>query len=130
MKLAIQIDGHPAGSRAADTAYQFIKAALAKNHRIILVFFYYDGVFGGLSMPGDASEDIAAPPQWSELVKDYGIELVLCSAAAERRGLLGQLQHAREGRTAAMLSTGFRIGGLGQWVDACLRCDRMVRFCA
>lgn len=125
MKLAIQIDGHPASSGAAGSAYQFIKAALANGHRILIVFFYYDGVFAGLP----AGSAFGIPIDWSRLVREYGLDLVVCSAAAERRGLLGSAEDSGNPR-ATRLAEGFRAGGLSQWVDACIRCDRCVRFAA
>jgi len=125
MKLAIQIDGHPAGSGAANSGYQFIKAALARNHRIVIVFFYYDGVFAGLPAPA-ADGEPGSPPQWGPLARDHDLDLVVCSAAVERRGMLGDADSPQ----AALLAEGFRIGGLAQWVDACIRCDRLVRFAA
>lgn len=131
MNLAIQINGHPASSAAAHTAYQFIKAALRKNHQVILVFFYYDGVFGGLRPVGgeDERHEWNDPPEWSELVGEYGLDLMLCAAAADRRGLTGRSpKDAAEPPLGSGLPAIFRVGGLGQWVDACLRCDRFVVF--
>lgn len=131
MKLAIQINGHPASSMAATTAYQFIKAALRKDHQVILVFFYYDGVFSRLVPAHTEAETAAAvaPPDWAALVSEYGLDLVICSAAAERRGLAALSPAAASDlmRTAAPVGA-FRAGGLGQWVDACLRCDRFIVF--
>ncbi len=131
MKLAIQINGHPASSMSANTAYQFIKAALRKNHQVIQVFFYYDGVFGGLFPPRSRSEphELLDAPDWAELVSEYGLDLVICSAAADRRGLTARaLEASVERRLTTERFGAFRLGGLGQWVDACLRCERFVTF--
>lgn len=127
MKLAIQINGHPGRSDAAATGYQFIKAALAKNHDVILVFFYYDGVFCGMAPPALRGEPGTPAPQWAELADTHAIDLVLCVSAAERRGLGAS---AADSADRPALMPGFRLGGLGEWVDACLRCDRFLTFSA
>lgn len=130
MKLAIQINGHPGSSHAAATAYQFIKAAVAKNHEIILVFFYYDGIFAGLVSPGASTDQDSGSLNWTELAASQRLDLVLCVSAAERRGLptpsSGQMDH----QPPSFPAMGFRLGGLGLWVDACLRCDRFITFAA
>jgi len=115
MRYAIQVNAGPFGSQAAHTAYQFIKAALDKGHEIVRVFFYHDGVYNGLPSGLSAEEKRSIPP-WSDLADRYGIDLVLCVSAAERRGV------------PASGADGFRIGGLGQWMDACLKADRILVF--
>jgi tRNA 2-thiouridine synthesizing protein D len=121
MKFAVQVNAHPDTSRAADHAYQFTKAAIAKRHEVIRVFFYFDGVLTG-AMPVTAYPerrfDTAA---WSQLARDHQLDLVLCVSAAERRGL-------GCGETFREVAPGFRLGGLGQWVDACLCAERVVVF--
>jgi tRNA 2-thiouridine synthesizing protein D len=117
MKYAIQVHSGPFESQAAHTAYQFIKAALDEGHEIVRAFFYHDGVCQGFCPAG-------AGPDWSSLTQDFGLDLVLCISAAERRGLADAEGRLGGGRLAA----GFRIGGLGQWMDACLKADRVLVF--
>ncbi|WP_455205250.1 DsrE/DsrF/TusD sulfur relay family protein, partial [Kaarinaea lacus] len=47
MKFSVQINEGPYTHEAADSAYQFTKAALEKGHEIFRVFFYHDGVNNG-----------------------------------------------------------------------------------
>jgi tRNA 2-thiouridine synthesizing protein D len=54
---------------------------------------------------------------WSSLSEERGIDLVVCVAAALRRGVKNEI-----------LEDGFRISGLGQLVDAGIQADRMVVF--
>ncbi len=44
MNFGLLINEGPYNHQAADTAYQFARAALAKGHRVRRVFFYNDGV--------------------------------------------------------------------------------------
>jgi tRNA 2-thiouridine synthesizing protein D len=120
MQYAIQVNGAPGTSIAAAHALQFIRAALAKGHEISLVFFYYDGVCNGLARADSPAVDLAG--DWAELAARRGLKLILCVSAAERRGL----DPSRSGDVA--LAPGFVTGGLGQWVDVCVRADRCVVF--
>ena len=119
MKFAIQVEGHPAGSSAAKTSYQFIRAALLKNHHVVLVFFYHDGVYVSDRNVMHGQKDGPSGTNWRDLAEQGGFPLVVCSAALARRGLSG-----------SELAEGFTIGGLGAWVDGCLRCDRHITFAA
>ena len=112
MKYAIQINDSPTRSGSAQTGFQFIKAALASGHEVVRVFFYQEGLYNAF-IPGDSAE--AAVPDWTALHRDEGIELVYCISAAERRG-------------QANSCPGFVAGGLGLWVDAFLRAERVIVF--
>lgn len=104
------------------TGYQFIKAALAAGHGIVRVFFYHDGVCNAFMppIPGEL-----AAPDWSSLWRDHGVELIFCLAAAERRGLM---RSDREPSAGLSPREGFQAGGLGLWVEACIRADRVLIF--
>uniref|UniRef100_UPI0025E3EE1B DsrE/DsrF/TusD sulfur relay family protein n=1 Tax=Thiobacillus sp. TaxID=924 RepID=UPI0025E3EE1B len=48
---------------------------------------------------------------------DHGVDLVVCVAAAQRRGI-----------TDDVLAPGYRISGLGQLVEMGIQYDRLVTF--
>lgn len=121
MMYAIQVTARPLQTPGAHTAYQFIKAALMEGHEINRVFFYHDGVYNGF---GAGVQGGPAVPDWSDLAARYGIDLVLCVSAAERRGLCSDSGVPFAGRCLE----GFRIGGLGLWMEACLKADRLLVF--
>ena len=121
MKFAIQINASPARSDAAMTGYQFSKAALAAGHAVVRIFFYHDGVHNAF-IPGQPGA--LAVPDWPALARDHAVELVFCSVAAERRGLLSADTAADELTSLP----GFQAGGLGLWVDACLKANRIISF--
>jgi tRNA 2-thiouridine synthesizing protein D len=121
MKFAVQINSGPGQSPSAHSAYQFIKAALAEGHEIVRVFFYHEGIYHGFA--AGAHEDRIAP-DWSDLGRRHGVDLILCVSAAERRGMIS----STSGDKAANLAEGFRVGGLGQWMEACLKADRVLVF--
>lgn len=128
MKFAIQVNTSPYQSNAGLTAYQFITAALAQGHQIFRVFFYHDGVYHAFKYNTPPDDEHQFTRQWSELAQRDQIDLVVCISAAQRRGLLCSDEAKRQGKKDDDLADGFRISGLGQWVEATLEADRFIVF--
>lgn len=128
MKFGIVVNEGPYTHQASDTAYQFAKAALAKGHEIVRVFFYHDGVNNGTKLAVPPQDDRHVPNNWSALAKDNDLDLVLCIAAAQRRGILDKKESERQGKNDNNVNDGFRISGLGQLIEAGIQADRMVTF--
>lgn len=128
MKIGVVISEGPYTHEAADTAYNFVKAALAAGHEVPRVFFYHDGV--------NVSTRLSVPPQderhiqnnWTELAREHGIDLVVCIAAAQRRGILDRNEAERQGKDTDNIAEGFRISGLGQLIEMGIQTDRLVMF--
>jgi tRNA 2-thiouridine synthesizing protein D len=128
MKLGILVNEGPYTHEASDTAYQFAKAALAKGHEILRVFFYHDGVNNGTRLTVPPQDDRNIVKRWSELAAEHKLDLVVCIAAAQRRGLMDKGEAKRHGKDADNLAPGFRISGLGQLIEAGVEADRLVVF--
>ncbi len=128
MKLGIQINEGPYQHQAADSAYQFAKAALAKGHEIFRVFFYHDGVNNATRLAVPPQDDRNITQLWTELQKEHNLDLVVCIAAAQRRGLMDEDEAKRQGKDANNIAEGFRISGLGQLIEAGIECDHLVTF--
>lgn len=128
MKLGILVNEGPYTHQAADTAYHFAKAALKKGHCIVRVFFYHDGVNNGTRLSVPPQDDRNLMQLWTELGKEHDLDLVLCVAAAQRRGLLDSDEAKRHGKDGDNIAPGFRISGLGQLVEAGIEADRLVVF--
>ncbi len=128
MKLGIQINEGPYQHQAADSAYQFTKAALAKGHEIFRVFFYHDGVNNATRLAVPPQDDRNITQLWTELQKEHNLDLVVCIAAAQRRGLMDEDEARRQGKDANNIAEGFRISGLGQLIEAGIESDRLVTF--
>jgi tRNA 2-thiouridine synthesizing protein D len=128
MKLAIQINEGPYQHQASDSAYQFAKAALTKGHEIFRVFFYHDGVNNATRLGVPPQDDRNITQQWTELQKEHELDLVVCIAAAQRRGLLDEDEAKRQGKDSNNIAEGFRISGLGQLIEAGIEADRLVVF--
>ncbi len=117
MKFGILVNEGPYQHQASDSAYLFVVAALAKGHEIYRVFFYNDGVNNANKLTEPPQDDRNITQRWSKLAADHGIDLVVCVAAALRRGIKDEI-----------LAPGFRISGLGQLVEAGIEADRLVVF--
>lgn len=128
MKFAIQVNVGPYHSNAGHSAYRFINAVLAQGHDVFRVFFYYDGVYQAFKYATPPDDERQFVAQWSELARCYGIDLVVCISAAQRRGLLCADEANRQGKQDDDLAEGFRISGLGQLVEATLVADRFIVF--
>jgi tRNA 2-thiouridine synthesizing protein D len=117
MKIGILINEGPYTHEASDSAYLFIRAALEKGHEIDRVFFYHDGVNNGTRLTEPPQDDRNIVNRWSKLAQDHGTDLVVCVAAALRRGIRDE-----------NLAPGFRISGLGQLIESGIKSDRLVTF--
>jgi tRNA 2-thiouridine synthesizing protein D len=128
MKFAIQVNEGPYQHQASDTAYLFAKAALEKGHEIMRVFFYHDGVNNGTRLTTPPQDDRHVVNRWVELAAKHDLDLVVCVAAAQRRGLVDEGEAKRNGKDATNIAPQFRISGLGQLIEAGIQSDRLVVF--
>ena len=128
MKLGILVNEGPYTHQSSDTAYHFTKAALAKGHEIYRVFFYHDGVNNGTRLTVPPQDDRNIVRRWSELAAQHKLDLVVCIAAAQRRGLMDKNEAKRHGKDTDNLAPGFRISGLGQLIETGIQADRLVVF--
>ena len=128
MKFAIQINSIPYQSSNGETAYQFIKCALELGHEVLRVFFYQEGVYHAFRYATPPDDELQIVSRWSALARDYDIDLVVCISAAQRRALLEPNEARRQEKKDNDIAEGFRIAGLGQWVEAMIRAERFIEF--
>lgn len=117
MQFGILVNEGPYNHQASDSAYLFARAALEKGHKVPRIFFYHDGVNNSTRMAEPPQDDRNVTTRWSKLAEEHGVDLVVCVAAALRRGIKDEL-----------LAPGFRISGLGQLVEMGIQYDRLVTF--
>jgi len=128
LKFGILVNEGPYTHQASDSAYQFVKAALERGHEIFRVFFYHDGVNNGTRLMVPPQDDRNLQQAWSQLAEKHQLDLVVCIAAAQRRGVLDAGEAKRHGKDADNIAPGFRISGLGQLIEAGMVADRLVVF--
>jgi len=117
MQIGILVNAGPYTYEANDSAFLFAKAALAKGHEVNRIFFYHDGVNTANRLTEPPQDDRHVANRWSKLAADHKIDLVVCVAAALRRGIKNEI-----------LAPGFRISGLGQLIEMGMKSDRLVVF--
>ncbi len=128
MKFAVMVSEGPYTHQASDTAYQFTRAALEMGHEIVRVFFYHDGVNNGTRMTTPPQDDRHIVNRWTKLATDHDLDMVVCVAAAQRRGIVDADEAKRNGKDADNIAPGFRISGLGQLIEAGIKADRLMLF--
>jgi len=128
MKFSILVNEGPYTHQASDSAYRFTKAALDKGHEIFRVFFYHDGVNNGTRFTVPPQDDRNLQKLWSELSEKHNLDMVVCIAAAQRRGIMDENEAKRQGIDGNNIAPGFRISGLGQLIEAGIQADRLVSF--
>lgn len=128
MKFTIQVNASPYQYQAGDTAYHFIEAALKRGHEVYRVFFYHDGIYNAASRSLPPDDERHVVRRWSELAEEYGIDLVICISAAQRRGLLSDEILSKSGINDPDCAEGFRVSGLGQLVEGVIESDRFLVF--
>jgi len=128
MKFALVVNEGPYTHQASDSALNFARAALEKGHEIFRVFFYHDGVNNGTRYTVPPQDDRNLQRAWSEIALTKNIDLVVCIAAAQRRGILDANEAKRQGKDGDNIAPGFRISGLGQLIEAGIQADRLIVF--
>ena len=128
MIFSLAIYAAPYSSQASDSAYRFALALLKNGHRLYRVFFYHDAVHTASQLITPPQDEINYMQSWQTLAREHEVDLVVCIAAALKRGLLNQQESARYDKPAFNLAEGFEISGLGQLVDAAVMSDRLITF--
>jgi tRNA 2-thiouridine synthesizing protein D len=127
MKIALLVTAAPHQENAWQ-ALQFCRAALAGGHEVPRVFFYGDGAVHGNALLLPPQDEAHVTRDWQRLAGEHGIELVVCIAAALKRGVMDADTAQREEKSVANLAPGFVISGLGQLAEVMIEADRLVSF--
>jgi len=128
MKFAIQVNEGPYQHQASDSAYFFTKAALEKGHEIFRVFFYHDGVDNATRLTTPPQDDRNIVERWAALGEKYDLDMIVCVAAAQRRGIVDDGEAKSNGKDATNIHPAFKISGLGQLIEAAIQSDRLMVF--
>ena len=130
MKFGIVVSEGPCQRQSADSAYHFARAAIAKGHEVTRVFFYHDGVHAGTSASVSPQDERNVSESWSALAEEHGLDLVVCVAAAARRGVLdGDAGTRLDPMPVPVgLAPHFRAAGLGQLIECGIDADRLLVF--
>jgi tRNA 2-thiouridine synthesizing protein D len=128
MIFSLAVYAAPYSSQASHSAYRFALALLENGHTLYRVFFYHDAVHTASTLTTPPQDEINFTQNWQTLAQQHKVDLVVCIAAALKRGLLNQQEATRYEKPAFNLAEGFEISGLGQLLDAAVISDRLITF--
>jgi tRNA 2-thiouridine synthesizing protein D len=126
MIFSLAVYAAPYSSQASNTAYQFATALLEQGHTLHRIFFYHDGVHHATTLASPPQDELNLYQAWNELASKH--DLVICIAAALKRGILNSEEAKRYDKSAHNLSDNYSLSGLGQLVDATIVSDRFITF--
>ncbi|WP_114417786.1 sulfurtransferase complex subunit TusD [Marinospirillum perlucidum] len=127
-RFVLNICGAPYASGAPLSALRFARAALADGHQIDKVFFYQEGVQLATRLACPPQDEIHLTQAWQQLAQEHQLELLVCVAAALKRGLVDPKEALRHGLDTNNLAEGFTLAGLGELIAAMAQADRTLTF--
>ncbi len=128
MKFSLLILASPYSQQGGLSALEFAKACLDSGHEVYRIFFYHDAVQTGSSLQTPQQDEINLHSQWRELAQKHNLDLVICIAAALKRGVLDQSEAKRYEKNTSNLEAPFELSGLGQLLDAQINSHRLITF--
>lgn len=128
MRFTLVVHADPLNSQAAQSAYEFAKAAAETGHSIHTIFFYSSGVYVASNTVIIPQDEASLHSLWIDLEKSHNIKFVVCIAAAIKRGLLDQSEAQRYDQKCININAPFELGGLGQLIEAMDQSDRCITF--
>tara|TARA_R110002167_G_scaffold180956_11_gene381180 strand:- start:74 stop:466 length:393 start_codon:yes stop_codon:yes gene_type:complete len=128
MSISILVLGAPFEAQACYTAYRYAKAALETNISVDRVFFYQSGVHTASALSCTPRDEFDLYAAWQELKQSYKLDLVVCIAAAARRGIVDNSEQKRHDKIAHNMSPCFELSGLGQLVEAIATSEKLITF--
>lgn len=128
MNFAILINSAPYTSQASQSAYLFANAIIAKKYQIQQVFFYLDGVYHANKFIYSPTDEMQLISAWDTLAKQGQFELVICSSAALKRGVINEDLAQQYGKTDVNFNQSFKMASLTQLLDAACKADRFIIF--
>ncbi|WP_108652417.1 sulfurtransferase complex subunit TusD [Dongshaea marina] len=127
LTFALLISGPPYGNSRASRALQLARAILNAGHKLPRIFFYQDGVLNANSLLAPASDEFDLHQGWCELAQQQGVQLEICVAAAQRRGVLDQNEARLARKPGSNTAVPFEMTGLLQLSEITEQCDRLIQ---
>lgn len=115
-------------SQGAYSGYQFAVELIQQGLTIKQIFFYQDGITNTNKLHSPASDEINLVELWQTLQAQHNLELISCVSASLRRGVVDDGLAAEQKLDNHNLASGFRLGGLGEFVEASSAADKLIQF--
>lgn len=128
MSISVLVLGAPFEHQASYTAYRYVQAALELGQSVHRVFFYQAGVHSASQLACPPRDEFDLYHAWQALKSEHDLDLVVCIAAAARRGLIDPGEAKRHNKAAFNLAKEFELSGLGQLIEAISQSERLITF--
>lgn len=128
MKYTLVLQSAPENRSLHLSAINFARALVESGHTITRLFFYNDAVRCASSNTVPPQDELSIEQQWRDFQSEYGIDAVVCIAAALQRGILDRNEADRYQKQGVTLFENYQLAGLGQLAEACRLSDRVVSF--
>ncbi len=126
--FTVLVSGGVLASQAHASALDFVSSVMRQGGQIGCVFFYGDAAEVANNMRIPLSDEFDATAQWQALHKEFGLNLYVCIASAERRGVIGADSANDHRLNTQNLANGFSVVGLAEFHSALLSTDRFVHY--
>ncbi len=128
MKFSIVVQSSPFSGQSPATALRFAKSVLEQGHELYRVFFYSEATLTASELISPPQDEVNLNKEWADLAKQYKLDVVVCIAAAVKRGVLDTNEAKRYEKSAANLDPAYELSGLGQLAEAIAVSDRIITF--
>ncbi len=126
--IAIMVCQHPNSHSSHTLALRYCQTLIQLGHKIDRLFFYHNAVSIGSSLSVYSQDETNINQAWLELIIENNIDAVLCIASALKRGIIDENEAKRYKKDANNLASGFRLAGLGDWIESMNRADQHIVF--
>ncbi|PIE43077.1 MAG: sulfurtransferase complex subunit TusD [Gammaproteobacteria bacterium] len=128
MKYSIVINHSANQSDSPSTALAFAKELIHQKHQIYRVFLYQQAVELANEYQQLATDEEDISTQWRLFSEEHNLDVVVCIAAALRRGVVDKNEAERYTKNGNNCTEHFELAGLGQLIDAVVQSDRVISF--
>lgn len=126
--FSLLVTGPAFGTDQSIRALNFARAVIQKGHAIKGVFFYQDGVLNASAFLLPESDEPNPSLEWVDLANEHHIQLHVCIAAAQRRGIIDSVIATENNLLGSTAQSTFQLSGLGQLAELMLSSDRFIQF--
>lgn len=124
MHYVIAVKSAYYGNEGASLALKFAQTVISQGHSIDQVFFFQDGVMNANQFIYPANDEVNLQQAWQKFAEQHQIPLHLCIAAAQRRGVVST--ETSQNKQNNNLAHPFVLAGLGEFIQATLKTDRVI----
>ncbi|MGB0283277.1 MAG: sulfurtransferase complex subunit TusD [Neptuniibacter sp.] len=128
MKFSIVVQSSPFSGQSPATALRFAKSLLEQGHELFRVFFYSEATLTASELISPPQDEVNLNKEWADLAKQHKLDVVVCIAAAVKRGVLDVNEAKRNEKSAANIDPAYELSGLGQLAEAIAVSDRVITF--